>query len=101
MLRHFSPAAVNLGELMSSEYQLQQLPRATWIPLLVLEHPWRTSSLIQCRPAHHGSNRPRNGKLHPEHNRDNGVLCKVARKLHENDALLSLAVRAFRNAAEP
>ena len=45
--------------------------------------------------------RPSNGKLHPEHNRDNGVLCKVARKLHENDALLSLAVRAFRNAAEP
>jgi methyltransferase family protein len=48
------------------------------------------------RHADHGRNRPGNGKLEPEHRRDNGVLCRVARKLHENDALLSLAVRAFR-----
>ena len=51
---------------------------------------------IAVRHSNHGTHAPRSGKPHPEHNRDNGVLCKVARALHGNDALLSLAVRAFR-----
>jgi len=51
---------------------------------------------VPVRPADPGSNQPRNAKQHPAHHRDNGVLCKVARKLHGNDALLSLAVHAFR-----